>query len=295
MTTQREAQFKLKFTNHLDNFGRQQADIGYKRNELINIRRLDSLARIFNGQNSQNCTAVCFYRGKLYVASNEDIFEHIKAWLQQIKRYINSGSIPNKGKAGKRHNKDLRKVIASLTGIGRRKVYKGTAGGNTSKSSYIYKAVHLMPDLASVFTDIVANIILIPNTIGLHAELCVMNYLINNGLYQPLSGADILFGISKLCCKLCACGMNAVGLSARVHYRAIHGNFYNKWLLPIFISANHEVLKKFLGQEAYTIYEEHKAIRPVLLAMIPTGLGIASGRGASSSALSASEAEESAD
>lgn len=262
MTSEQEKKFKAEFTNHLTaHFDRQKVGAGYYRNESTTIRRLDSLARIFNGENKkvQNCTAVCLYQNVLYVASNIDIHSRLDEQVNLLRTYINTEKVPIKN--GKpRSNKDLCKLVTSLKGD-----------------------VPPMPVLVAALN----NVVKINNTSHLHAELCIMDHLISNNLYQPLSAVAILFGISKLCCKLCACSMHAVGLKARKHYRAIHGNFYNRWIMPMFILSDDDLLERFLGEEAYKIYQSHAN----LITLIPTQLGIKSNRGASASALSDSEAD----
>ncbi len=116
------------FVNHFklylnSNFSSQYIRKGYSRNKLIKIRRLDSLARIFNSSNSQNCTAVALYNNKLYIASNIDKVEFIQKQILKLKNYIKKKKLPNKNDS-ERFNKDFRKVVSSIVGIGHRR-YKG--------------------------------------------------------------------------------------------------------------------------------------------------------------------------
>ncbi|MCD8525227.1 MAG: nucleic acid/nucleotide deaminase domain-containing protein [Gammaproteobacteria bacterium] len=64
------------------------------------------------------------------------------------------------------------------------------------------------------------------------------------------------FGISKLCCACCNLSLCAV-TAENIHQittRGQHGQYYG-WVMPDFVRNNPALLAKFLGKEAYRIYE----------------------------------------
>lgn len=122
--------------------------------------------------------------------------------------------------------------------------------------------------------------------------MCIIDYIFQENPKSQLN--NIKFDISKLCCKLCAIAMYSIGCNARKNYRALHGNFYNRWVLPNFIKNDDKKLEKFLGKEAFTIYQniDNEIIQETILNLIPDKLNIKTPRGATASGNSDSEASQ---
>ena len=258
----------------------------YDPNDNIKIRRMDSLARILNGYDSENCTAVCLYNNKLYITANTvspalgNRISDLKVWLSGYPKPDMPGGELLKNNRLKR---DFYKIFQSVNNWRRRKVFSITKSGKRREESTFIPAYH-MPELRLLINNDDDVVKIVENPKGLHAEMCLLDYLITLET-SFIQQREIIFGISKLCCKLCSCAMNAAGLVNGLNYRAGHGNFYNNWVMPSFISSRDEtILSAFLGGG-------EAALNPKLLGLIPKKLRQKTQRGSSSASMSDSEAE----
>lgn len=68
-------------------------------------------------------------------------------------------------------------------------------------------------------------------------------------------------GISKECCLCCAAALIVQG---KYKFGGCHGEAFNNWLIPSFITSNAESFAKFLGSEAWKYYEKLKEGRGYL-------------------------------
>ncbi|MFB8787303.1 MAG: nucleic acid/nucleotide deaminase domain-containing protein [Potamolinea sp.] len=84
---------------------------------------------------------------------------------------------------------------------------------------------------------------IVDKTDGKHAEMKILDALVAVPPY---------IGISKRCCLLCDLALNI----ANVGRRGCHGQLFDAWKFPTYISSNPARLQAFLGPVAYGTYSQ---------------------------------------
>lgn len=241
-----------RFSSYLnDNFSRPvEQDKERIRNGPKRIRRLDSLARLIIRENTENCAAVGLVNNRwLMTANNLDkiranadfICQSIKKIYsdngrvrtklarQELLTYLAAVSyVPNIDKL----NRDVRKFLSSL------------------KTNDIFTKKEINNLLEEGFKNV-------ENKKGFHAEINLLLILLNTYKTKIFKAE---FGISKLCCRLCAAGIAALREThpnLDVQVRGRHGNFYFEWKpsQKLFIE-NEKCFSIFVGNEAFVVYKK---------------------------------------
>lgn len=245
-----QSPFFNAFKAHLNNFGRpEQEEKELIRNGPERVRRLDSLARLINKGDSENCVAVALKDKKWYFTANnyaavksnlKIIFEgllqikknkngkvktkHARRFL--LKKYLSN--VPkHKTKIRKRLEKDVRKFLSSLK----------------TKAIFTKKEISNLLDPDIPYKKI-------NNKEALHAEVALLSSFASKKVTSCIS-----LGISKLCCKLCAAAIPAFKLD--VDFRGRHGNFYYAWT-PSSLLLEPQCFEIFVGKKAFLIYKNMK-------------------------------------
>lgn len=252
MASEASNQFFCQFSIYLEeNFGRPEDPQSKEviRNGDKKVRRLDSLARLIIKDKTDNCAAVALVNNVWYFTANN--YDKIKDNIKLIFKALRIVEI-DKGRVVSTRNARNSLIDSYLGDVVNNPNIKTRLIKDVKKFLSALKTDDVFTS-SEIETLVSKHYWFLRNPRHFHAEMDLLLYSVRTFT----NDTTITIGISKLCCRLCASGVDAFKNRYQhlgINLRGRHGNFYFGWVPPRLLLK--DCFEDFVGESAYSIYSE---------------------------------------